>query len=154
VDDPGHTAPPLVSLRPVTEDDLPIFFEHQRDQIAVDMAAFPARDLETHTAHWHRSLRQAGTVARTILFESEPVGHVVSWLQDDRRLVGYWIAGSHWGRGIASDALGQFLDIVTLRPLRAIVAEHNRGSARVLEKHGFTVEKRVPGGDVDEFILT
>jgi hypothetical protein len=33
-----------VRLRGVTEDDLPIFFEHQRDPVAKRMAAFPPRE--------------------------------------------------------------------------------------------------------------
>ena len=33
-----------VRLRDVTEDDLPIFFDHQRDPVANRMAAFPARE--------------------------------------------------------------------------------------------------------------
>jgi hypothetical protein len=35
-----------MALRDVTEDDLPIFFEHQQDPDANRMAAFPARERE------------------------------------------------------------------------------------------------------------
>lgn len=52
-------------------------------------------------------------------------------------MVGYWIAKEHWGKGIATQMLSQFLRIVPDRPLHAHVAKHNLGSIRVLEKCGF-----------------
>jgi len=48
-----------LALRNVVNDDLPIFFEHQLDQEANDMAAFTARDptnAEAFMAHWGRIL--------------------------------------------------------------------------------------------------
>ena len=39
-------------LRDVTEEDLPIFFEHQRDPEAHRMAAFPPREREVFMLHW------------------------------------------------------------------------------------------------------
>ncbi len=50
---------------------------------------------------------------------------------------GYWIGREYWGKGIASAALADFLDVVEDRPLHARVAKHNAGSIRVLEKCGF-----------------
>jgi RimJ/RimL family protein N-acetyltransferase len=66
-------------------------------------------------------------------------GNVVSWAADGDRLVGYWVGKPFWGRGIASEALAQFTAVDTRRPLHALVAEHNAGSRRVLEKTGFRV---------------
>ena len=40
-----------VQLRDVTADDLPVFFEHQREPEANQMAAFPAREREAFMAH-------------------------------------------------------------------------------------------------------
>jgi hypothetical protein len=45
-----------VVLRDVTEENLPIFFEHQRDPEANRMAAFAARDRDAFMAHWTRIL--------------------------------------------------------------------------------------------------
>ena len=45
-----------VLKRDVTENDLPIFFEHQWDPGATRMAAFPARDRGAFMAHWKRTL--------------------------------------------------------------------------------------------------
>ena len=41
-----------VSLRPVTTDDLPIFFVHQLDPEATKLAAFPSRDRDAFFTHW------------------------------------------------------------------------------------------------------
>ena len=54
--------------------------------------------------------------------------------------IGYWLGEPFWGRGIATRALAEFLQVVTERPLRAHVAMHNIGSMRVLEKCGFVRE--------------
>jgi RimJ/RimL family protein N-acetyltransferase len=74
---------------------------------------------------------------QTILVDGRVAGNVVSFESEGRRLVGYWIGREFWGRGIASRALALFLRYDTVRPLEALVAKHNAGSIRVLEKNGF-----------------
>jgi RimJ/RimL family protein N-acetyltransferase len=148
----------IVSLRPVTEADLEEFYEHQADPAASAMAALPARERQAHLEHWRKSLAEEATFARTIVCDGEVAGHIVSFLRDGvgDREVGYWIAGSHWGRGVATAALAAFLVEDEHRPLVAHVAVHNPGSRRVLEKCGFTVTAEVkdPEGDgVDEVHL-
>jgi RimJ/RimL family protein N-acetyltransferase len=102
------------------------------------MAAFPSRDREAHAAHWARIQARADVVNRTVLVDGAVAGNIVSWLDEDgRRLIGYWIGREFWGRGIATDALGQYIQEVRERPLYAYVAVTNVGSARVLEKAGF-----------------
>lgn len=133
-----------MSLRPVRPDDVPIFFEHQRDPVAARLATFEPRDHEAHTRHWERILADASKIACAIVVEGVVVGNVVSWLDDDRRLVGYWIARSHWSRGIATQALRRFVDDVRGRPLYALVAASNPASIRVLEKAGFVRSTRPP----------
>jgi RimJ/RimL family protein N-acetyltransferase len=66
-------------------------------------------------------------------------GNIVSWPAEEKRLVGYWIGKTFWGKGVASDALEQFTRVDRRRPLHAIIAEHNVASRRVLEKAGFRV---------------
>jgi hypothetical protein len=43
-----------VTLREVTQEDLPIFFELLVDADATRMAAFPSRDRDAFMAHWAR----------------------------------------------------------------------------------------------------
>ena len=131
-----------VRLRDVVETDLPIYFEHQRDPVAVEMAAFPARDAEAFAAHWEKILADPAVIAMTVETDGEVAGGVVSWPDEDRRYVGYGLGRSFWGRGIASEALRAFLVQVSDRPLHAYVAVHNLGSQRVLEKCGFTSVER------------
>ena len=129
-----------VTLREVVEDDLPIFFEHQRDPAANLMAAFPARDRKAFFAHWHKILPDPTGVIRTIVADGIVAGYVLSFIHDGAREVGYWLGRDHYGKGIATRALLAFLSSFPERPLYAHVAKHNRASIRVLEKCGFTIE--------------
>jgi RimJ/RimL family protein N-acetyltransferase len=99
--------------------------------VANAMAAFPARDRTAHAAHWQKVLAHESNVARTIVEQGHVVGYIGSWDADGQRLVGYWIGRDHWGRGIATRALADFVAEITERPLHACVAEHNRASIRV-----------------------
>ncbi len=49
----------LTTLRDVTEDDLPILFEHQREPDANRMAAWPARSHGAFMAHWRTEATRA-----------------------------------------------------------------------------------------------
>lgn len=146
-------------LRDVTETDVPIFFEHQRDPDASRMAAFPARDRDSFASHWAKILRDESVTTKTVVFDGHVAGNVVSWEKLGKPHVGYWIGKEYWGKGIATKALTEFLDHVKARPLYARVAKHNVASIRVLEKCGFTIcgEDKVSstedGEDVEEFLL-
>lgn len=142
-----------VRLRAVTEDDLPIFFDHQRDPAANAMAAFPARDREAFTEHWMTKVLGDDTVTKkTVLFDEQVVGNIMCFERDGEKLIGYWIGQKHWGRGIASRALLRFLAEVDARPLHAHVAKHNVASIRVLEKCGFVVVGEDTIAELDEEI--
>jgi RimJ/RimL family protein N-acetyltransferase len=138
-----------VALRETEDSDRPILFEHQRDPIANEMAAFPPRDEEAFAEHWERVKVNETGIQRTILADENVVGHIVSWIDDGDRLIGYWLGREFWGRGIATEALRQFVGELTERPLSANVAEHNVASIRVLEKCGFVAVggPRPPGPD-------
>jgi RimJ/RimL family protein N-acetyltransferase len=129
----------MAVLREVIEEDLPVFFEHQRDPEAVEMAAFPAREREPFFEHWHRIMGDDELVAKTIVSEGEVAGNISSWERDGKRLVGYWLGREFWGRGLATQALAELVEELTVRPLYAEVSTTNVGSIRVLEKCGFTV---------------
>ena len=134
-----------VLLRPVTEGDLPILFEYQREPVANEMAAFPARDRDAFMAHWTKILGNETVVAMTVVVDRCVAGNVGCWTQDGHRLVGYWIGKDHWGKGVATQMLSIFLRLVADRPLHAHVAKHNVASIRVLEKCGFELCERATG---------
>jgi len=153
--DEGAVEEPSVLLREVTPDDILVFYEQHLDPESVQMAAVePRSDLQAFTAHWHKNLAREDNFARTAVVDGAVAGHVVSWEQDGDRLVGYWFGREFWGRGIATKAVAAFLLEETDRPMKAIVATHNVGSKRVLEKCGFVEVGRTFAHDgVEEFTL-
>ncbi|CAG0932719.1 diamine N-acetyltransferase [Thermoflexales bacterium] len=138
-----------VHLRDVIESDLPVFFEQQRDPAAIQMAAFPARERAAFMAHWTKIMADETITLKTILCDEQVAGNIVSWQQNDEREVGYWLGKEYWGKGLATQALAEFLKQVTQRPLYAHVAKHNLASIRVLEKCGFVRHSE----DDEEIIL-
>jgi len=148
-----------VLLRNIEASDLPIFFEHQRDPVANQMAAFPARDREAFMVHWAKIMKDDSVILKAILFEGQIAGNVLSFVMAGEREVGYWIGREFWGRGIATQALSLFLPHITTRPLYAHVAKHNIASRRVLEKCGFVISGEdkdfvnMHGQKIEGFIL-
>jgi len=148
-----------VQLRDVIETDLPIFFEQQSDPESTEMAAFPSRSREGFMSHWAKLMADDSVLVKTIVFDGQVAGNIVCFEQLGEREVGYWLGKQYWGKGVATQALEEFLKQIKTRPLYAHVAKHNIGSRRVLEKCGFTVSgedrffSQILGEDIDEFIL-
>lgn len=130
-----------VQLRPATQDDLPVLGEIQSDPTANEMAAIVCQKPAAVVEFWQTRMTDPNTVVRAVIAYDEIVGSVASFESDGMRTVGYWIAKSHWGKGIASRALELFLGELAIRPLYARVASTNLASIRVLQKSGFTVEE-------------
>src|SRR6185503_20676780 len=147
-----------IFLRDVIESDLPILYEQQLDPDATAMAAFPSRDREAFMAHSARIMADESVIFKAIVFDGEVAGSMVSWIMEGEREVGYWLGKEYWGKGIATQALSEYVKIVRTRPLYAHVARHNIGSRRVLEKCGFKVigedtYMNPAGAEVEEYIL-
>ena len=126
-----------VSLRNVIDEDLPIFFEQQNDSVANEMAAFPARERDAFMAHWTKIRANTTGLIKTILYNGQVAGNIVSFDMGGQREVGYWLGREFWGKGIASQALAQFLTYEVTRPLYGVTVNHNIGSQNVLKKCGF-----------------
>jgi len=139
-------------LRDVAESDLDVFYEHQREPEANEMAIFPARDRAAFDGHWQRVRANDSAITKTIVSEGEVAGNIGSWEQDGRRFVGYWVGREFWGKGVATSALREFVSEVTDRPLYAWVATSNVGSIRVLDKCGF-VQVGARTTDVEELLF-
>ena len=151
-----------ISLRDVSESDLPIFFAHQQEPEALFMAAFTAKDPADHEAfmaHWARLLASETMLVKTILLDGQVAGHIGSSEEVDHPEITYWIGQEYWGKWLATRALRLFLTHEQTRPLYARTAKDNTGSLRVLEKCGFTItgEDRgfanARGEEVEEFVL-
>lgn len=130
------TAEPVV-LREIRPEDLDAHFAQQLDPASVAMAAVPARQRADFDAHWARNLADPANVTRSVVAGDAVIGSAVSFVVAGRRMVGYWIAREHWGKGFASAALRALAGELEERPLWATVAAHNAASRRVLEKAGF-----------------
>ena len=149
-------------LRDVVDADLDVLFEHWIDPEANRMAAFTSanpNDREAFDVRWARLRANETVTAKTVELDGEVVGTVSSWDNDGKREVTYWIGREHWGKGVATRALAEFLEVETARPLYAAAAKDNAGSIRVLEKCGFAHigEARgfanARGEEIDEVIL-
>ena len=98
-----------VVLRDVTEADLPIFYEQQLDPEATQMAAFPSRNRDAFMAHWiNKVMSNHNTIVKTILFDGQVAGNIVSWDQSGEREVGYWLGKEYWAKTLQRKHLLSF----------------------------------------------
>lgn len=151
-----------ITLREVQATDLPNFFEQESDPDANYMAAFTPENLTDRAAfdaHWAKILADDSTINRTILYDGQVAGNISHFVMFDEPSVSYWLGKPYWGKGIATQALKLFLEIVTTRPLYARAVKDNTGSIRVLQKCGFVIfgeDKGYAhgrGAEVEEYIL-
>ena len=149
-------------LREVQDDDLPVFFEYNRDPEAVRMAAFTSKDPDDRAAfdaHWTRIRATDKVLIRTIEVDGRIAGSVSSYVMDGNTEVTYWLGREFWGRGIATAALADFLNEQITRPIYARAVKDNAGSLRVLEKCGFVIIGENQGfangrgQELDDYIL-
>jgi RimJ/RimL family protein N-acetyltransferase len=134
------TAP--LTLRDVLDSDLPIFFDQQRDPVAVRMAAFVSRDPNDRAAfdaHWKKIRADPGITIQTIVVEGRVAGSVAKYVLFGKPEITFGLGREYWGRGLATAALSEFLRHITTRPLYAHAAKDNLASLRVLEKCGFAI---------------
>ncbi|OGN94698.1 MAG: GNAT family N-acetyltransferase [Chloroflexi bacterium RBG_13_50_21] len=150
-----------IQLREVVRNDLPIFYEQQLNPDANWMAAFTAKDPTDRGAfdtHWAKILADNGIAIRTILHDGQVVGSVLCHAWGGEPEISYWLGREFWGKGIATQALRLFLQVVTSRPLTARVAKDNLASIRVLEKNGFKLVgegkwlSNARGMEIDELV--
>ncbi|SDZ80917.1 Protein N-acetyltransferase, RimJ/RimL family [Thalassobacillus cyri] len=149
-------------LRNVMEDDLPVFFKPQQHRDANHMAAFTSKDpgdWNSFLTHWNKILADEEIIKQTITVQNNVAGNILCFEQFGVPGVSYWIGKEYWGKGIATNALREFLKHVTIRPLYARAAKDNIRSLKTLEKCGFTISgedigfSNARGEDVVEFVL-
>jgi RimJ/RimL family protein N-acetyltransferase len=129
-------------LRKIEDRDLSVLFEHSTDPDAIQMAAFTSPDSDdrpTFERRWARLRNDASTTNRIVEIDGRVVGHIASFDLEGQREVTYCIGREDWGRGIATRALQEFLQVEATRPLYARAASDNAASIRVLTKCGFLI---------------
>ncbi len=147
----GH---PEVRLRAVVEADLELFLDHEHDPEAVRRSRFTPRPRDAFLAHWRqRVLGDPDCLVRTVTVDGEVAGSFVSWTQDDRRFLGYWLGRPYWGRGVGTRALALFLREEPARPLYADPFAGNAASVRLLQRHGFERAGTVRHGENEHLLL-
>lgn len=157
-----HRGAQSVALRPLRESDFDALFRQMSDPESVRMAAFTPEDPDDRhrfDAHMTRVMKSRENINRAITWRGDVVGSIACFLVEGQTEVTYWVDRAVWGRGIASQALVLFLEVVRTRPLHARAASDNAASLRVLEKAGFriigTEISFAPGrgADIEETIL-
>lgn len=133
--------------------DLETFYTHQADEVAAALAVFRSRDRGDFMRHWDTILAKPDVWIRTIILSDVPLGYVAAFRRDDDWLVAYWLGREHWGKGICTRALSEFLAEFPHRPLLGLVAASNQPSLRVLEKCGFVEQGRERDDDGSEEVL-
>lgn len=130
----------LITLRQTQPADLESLFEFQLNKEANYLAAFTAKDptdkkayLEKYTKH----LDDPAIHMQTILIDGVIAGSIAKFVMEGNTEITYWIDQQHWGKGIATLALNNFLTLENSRPIFARTAFDNFGSQKVLEKCGF-----------------
>lgn len=144
-----HKPPAVVGLRDVQPADLPTLYAFESDPAWCSMALVKPRTAEAFDAVWAKIFHDwsagiTGVVQKTILADGEVCGTIGCRLIEGRWEVGYGLGRTHWGRGIASCALGLLLEEVQQRPLAAHAAASNIASVCVLLKHGFVITAKRP----------
>ena len=132
--------PGQLVLREIEDRDLGVLFEHATDPDAIRMAAFTSPETDDRASferRWARLRSDSSTTNRVIEVDGRVVGHIASFDLEGRREVTYWIGRRDWGRGIATRALREFLQLEATRPLYGAAASDNGASIRVLTKCGF-----------------
>ncbi len=133
-----------LTLRPATAEDLPALHAIFSDPLVMRHWSTPPDETIDATADrlesFMRGERELGPELM-ILHEGRLIGRVGLWRKWE---VGYILARSAWGQGFASEALQAVTAEAFARhpacdALTADIDPRNIGSARVLEKAGFTV---------------
>lgn len=150
------------TLRPLEDADLDAVFAWESDARANRMAVFTREDSTDRAAfdvHYRKVRANKSALMRAIEHDGGLASTIASFTLDGEREVTYWVDRSVWGRGVATEALRQFLALETTRPLTGRVAASNAGSRRVLEKNGFRAVDGEPevvqwrGAEVTEVTL-
>ena len=155
--------PSQLTLREVLPSDLDPLYAHSLEPEAIRMAAFVGQgrtERAVFDAHWAKILQDPRNTNRTIVADGHVAGHIACFPQDGHLEVTYWLGREFWGRGLATEALRQLLQRVTVRPIFGRAAKDNLGSIRVLQKCGFKIvgeDKGFAHGrgeETEEYILS
>jgi RimJ/RimL family protein N-acetyltransferase len=136
-----------IRLRAVRLPDLKVFFEHQCDAEAADMAGVVPRVRSAFDEHWRKIIAAPMFIVRTIEADGKVAGYVSAFPRDDRSEIAYWLGREYWGKGIGKAAVEAFLKLHLERPLFGTVGIKNLGSLAILRRSGFEFYAEDTGPD-------
>lgn len=136
-----------IELRERTETHVRIQYEKIRDPEIWAMIPMTEKTLEQAIADYKKTLLPgAASFGLTIYVDGSYVGDIwfycIDLEEEPNTMIGYCIHEKEfWNRGIATEALKQFLEIAVprfgLKTVGGIAYCANRASLRVMEKNGF-----------------
>lgn len=141
-----------IALRPREPADDELHFVWQSDPIQV-ATTVPARTRPDFGAWIARIAADPTVTLRTITADGEMVGTINTFVIGAERFIGYRIANAHWGKGIATEAVRQMVQLDTSRPIFATVLVGNVASVKALRRSGFVPVCERPSGDGVEVLL-
>lgn len=140
-----------ITLRHLSLSDASAMAKYANDRgIARNTATLPSPYRKSHATAWLKKLQREyrqGNPDRLHLgieVDDHIVGVIGIDLDGRRGTLGYWLGRPYWGQGIMTKVV-RLLTRYAFRHYRLVridahVFSYNRGSARVLEKAGFTRE--------------
>ena len=144
---------PRIRLRGFREDDLQDFYAVHSDPVVNRYWSFPAwTDVSQARDYFASAIggRDAGRMlcwAIADLDDDRLIGAATLLAIDRaqaRAEIGYALRASHWGRGLAQEALrlvcDHAFDVLELRRIEADIDPRNAGSCRLIERMGFRRE--------------
>ena len=134
-------------LREVRPPDLPIFFKHQCDAEAAEMAGYVLRARSAFDEHWRKIITGPMFIVRSIEADGKVAGYVSAFPRDDRSEIAYWLGREYWAKGIGKAAVKAFLKLHLERPLFGTVVSKNLGSLAILRGCGFEFHAEETGSD-------
>lgn len=137
-----------VRLRALRASDLPIFFEHQCDAEAAQIAGSKIRTRPDFDKHWRKIAAEAQFNVRTIEDNGAVAGYISAFPKNGRSDIAYWLGREHRRMGIGRAAVSEFLEWYRERPIFGSVLATNIPSIAILRGCGFVTlaEERGPDG--------
>jgi ribosomal-protein-alanine N-acetyltransferase len=122
------------------------YWAPDREATRQRLEAYAARFEEDGFAPWTVVLKEDGSVVGWGGLNRDPFAP--GWGVE----VSYFIAPSHWGRGIATELVETAIQYLGLSEVAAFARAENAASVRVLEKTGFTFVDFVPELDRSRYL--
>ena len=147
-----------VSLRELTEDDVPAWFARASDPESAVLAGDPIPESVEMGVQWlqrHRErFRQQAGIRWAIVPKGSTdsvgtIGLTITSKAERRAELGIVIGRANWGKGIGISAAqlvtGYAFSTLGLAEMHAEVLQRNLASRRLLEKVGFQLLRAIPG---------